>query len=126
VPGERATAAEAAAEGAASAPSPALLPRETEGGADFVYTSADADVRPPKLLSQGPGQPASVISERTRVLELLVMPNGSVDHVRLRSKEAQLMDPILLSRAKMWQFEPARQGGRAVPYRLILLWDTPR
>ena len=127
--GERALGAESNAGVARTTDAPSAVastPDSSGMRADFVYSSADADVKPPKLLSEGPGQPASVMSERTRVLELLVMSNGSVDQVRLRSTEPQLMDPILLSRAKMWQFEPAQRGGRAVPYRLVLLWDAPR
>jgi hypothetical protein len=126
-PAEQAIAASPKADlrRASDAPSAAPLALDT-GDADFVYTSADADVRPPKLISEGPGQPANVVSARTRVLELLVMPDGRVEYVRLRSTEPQLMDPILLSRAKMWQFDPAHRGGRPVPYRLVLLWDAPR
>ena len=91
-----------------------------------VYSTADPDVQPPKLLSQGPGQPAKVMSERTRVLEVLVKRDGTVEQVLLKSTEPRLLDPILLSHAKMWQFDPAQRAGHPVAYRLELLWDSPR
>ena len=126
---EQAIAAQPQAEltRAIETPSAAPLTADNDGAAlGTVYSSTDVDVEPPKLLSEGPGQPASVVSERTRVLEVLVKPDGSVEQVRLRSTEPRLLDPILLSRAKMWEFAPAQRAGHPVPYRLVLLWDAPR
>jgi hypothetical protein len=47
--------------------------------------------------------------------------DGDVEQVKLRSPAPRWLDPMLLSRAKMWQFEPAQLAGRAVPYRLVLM-----
>jgi hypothetical protein len=111
---------------ATDAPSAPLVANNSSAALGTVYSSADVDVEPPKLLSEGPGQPANVVSERTRILEVLVKPDGTVEQVRLRSTEPRLLDPMLLSRAKMWQFDPAQRDGRPVPYRLVLLWDAPK
>ena len=66
------------------------------------------------------------MSERTRVLEVLVRPDGTVEQVQLKSSDPRLLDPILLSHAKMWHFDPAQRDGRPVAYRLVLMWDSPK
>jgi hypothetical protein len=107
------------------APSAAPLAEERAGTAEIVYSSADVDVQPPKIRSVEPGQPTNVMSERTRLIEVLVKADGTVEQVLLRSPEGRLPDAMLLSRAKMWQFEPAQRAGRPVWYRLRLMWESP-
>lgn len=113
---------------ATDAESAAPLPERKESTAldTIVYSTADRDVEPPRLLSQGPGQPAKTMSERTRVLEVLVRRDGTVEQVQLKSTDPRLLDPILLSHAKMWHFDPAQRDGRPVAYRLVLMWDSPK
>jgi hypothetical protein len=90
-----------------------------------VYSSADADVQPPKIVSADlPRGIGGGLPVRTEAVELLVNVDGSVAHVQLRTAEPRMLDAMLLSRAKMWQFEPARLEGRPVPYRLVLAWQV--
>jgi hypothetical protein len=44
--------------------------------------------------------------------------------VRLTTPNPRMLDPMFLSRAKMWQFEPARRDGEAVPYRLVMSFQV--
>jgi hypothetical protein len=100
--------------------SEALAPRQLP-----VYSSADADVLPPKIRS--PDVPRTIgggLPVRTEALELVVNAQGTVDRVRLRTPNPRMLDPMFLSRAKMWQFEPALRDGVAVPYRLVMSWQV--
>ena len=107
------------------APSAVTLAEDSDGTVAVVYSSADRDVLPPKIRTVELGQPTKVMSERTRLLEVLVKSDGTVAQVLLRSPEGRLPDAMLLSRAKMWLFEPAQRAGRPVWYRLQLMWESP-
>jgi hypothetical protein len=101
----------------ASEPAP---PREA-----VVYSSANRDVQPPKIKSADiPGPIGGGLPTRTEALELLVNADGTVSRVRLRTPNPRMLDPMFLSRAKMWQFEPARRNGEAVPYRLVMSFQV--
>ena len=96
---------------------------------DEVYSSADRDVVPPSM--RVPESPAQVLRELSRgidaggsapSLELLINAEGVVEQARLQTDTPHMLDALVLSRAKTWQFEPARRAGTAVPYRLRLGW----
>jgi hypothetical protein len=96
---------------------------------DEVYSSADRDVVPPTM--RVPESPGQVLRELSRgidadgaspSLELLINARGDVEQARLQTGTPHMLDALVLSRAKTWQFEPARRGGTAVPYRLRLAW----
>jgi hypothetical protein len=104
----------------AAAPSEPAAPREP-----VVYSSANRDVQPPKIKSADiPGPIGGGLPTRTEALELLVNADGTVSRVRLRTPSPRMLDPMFLSRAKMWQFEPARRNGEAVPYRLVMSFQV--
>jgi hypothetical protein len=115
VPNETADAASVAAPGSETA-----APRQPP-----VYSTADADVQPPKIRSTDvPRTIGGGLPVRTESLELLVNAQGTVDRVSLRTPNPRMLDTMFLSRAKMWQFEPARRDGVAVPYRLVMSWQV--
>ena len=112
-------------------PSPtidALAPRGTLAAENEesrpIYSSSDADVRPPVLrFPQAP--PPPMVDRRSEALnrmELVISPSGTVEHVRLVAGPSRMTDMMLLSGAKMWRFEPALKDGEPVRYRMIVSW----
>jgi len=102
----------AAAPVAAAAPAPDTA----------IYTAADTDVVPPKILrarmSAGPeaGLRAGPLPE----VELVVSPSGEVESVRLVTPQAGVRSAMMLSAIKAWRFDPARLNSQPVRYRLLL------
>ena len=95
------------------------------GGLNRVYSSADEDVIPPKMIIED--VPAALIvgmPRRMQSVELMVTEGGDVSRVRLLTEQRRILDTMLLSRAKMWRFTPALRQGRPVPYRLVVLWEV--
>jgi hypothetical protein len=109
------------------APSLAASPTETAVHVeDRIYSSVDLDVIPPRLLV-APDTPVPLISglpTRPQAVEVVVNEDGHVGHVQLKTPSYRMRDVMMLSRAKMWRFEPARRDGRPVAYRVVILWDT--
>ena len=106
--------------GLAAEPNAPAAPREP-----VVYSSANRDVQPPKVKSaEIPRTIGGGLPTRTESLELLVNADGTVDRVRLATPNPRMLDPMFLSRAKMWRFEPARRDGEPVPYRLVMSWQV--
>jgi hypothetical protein len=104
----------------AAVPSEAAPPREA-----VVYSSANRDVQPPKIRSADvPRTIGGGLPTRTEAIELLVNADGTVDRVSFRTPNPRMLDPMFLSRSKMWRFEPARRDGEAVPYRLVMSWQV--
>lgn len=90
-----------------------------------VYSSANRDVQPPKIRSADiPRTIGGGLPTRTEAIELLVNADGTVDRVSFRTPNPRMLDPMFLSRAKMWRFEPARRDGEPVPYRLVMSWQV--
>lgn len=88
-----------------------------------LFSSADADVRPPRLINGDLPRPAiQGLPTRTNSMELIISEAGSVERVRLLTNQ-RMPDMMILSRAKMWQFEPALRNGQPVRYRLVLSWE---
>jgi hypothetical protein len=101
----------------AAAQSQPVAPREPAPLREpVVYSSANRDVQPPKVTSaEIPRTIGGGLPTRTESLELVVNADGTVGRVRLTTPNPRMLDPMFLSRAKMWKFEPARRDGEAVP-----------
>ena len=57
-------------------------------------------------------------------MEVIISEVGTVERVRLVSPPKRMPDMMMLSGAKIWQFQPASKDGRAVRYRLLLSWPA--
>lgn len=91
----------------------------------IVYSREDLDVRPPQMLSPELPRPAVASwPTRTNSMELIVSESGSVERVRLVRPPQRMPDMMLLSRAKVWKFQPAVKDGRPVRYRVVLSWEV--
>jgi hypothetical protein len=112
-----ATATARAPEEAAPAAAPIIDPT-------IIYTSADQEVSPPKMLFPQLPPPPLVIGagNALNVMEITVGNSGSVEHVRLVSPPRRLTDMMLLSGAKLWKFTPASKDGQPVRYRIAVSW----
>jgi outer membrane biosynthesis protein TonB len=90
-----------------------------------IYTRANADVRPPRLVSEQLPTPAiGGWTTRTNAIEVLVSQDGTVEHARFVAAPQRMPDTFVLSRAKMWKFTPALKDGEPVRYRLVLTWEV--
>jgi hypothetical protein len=97
---------------AAAAPAPDMT----------VYTSANTDVIPPKLLrSRLPAEPgAGLPAESLPEVELLVSSSGDVESVRLVTPQSGVRSAMMLSAIKSWRFDPATLNAQPVRYRLLM------
>jgi hypothetical protein len=105
------------------APARAETPVETSEVARAIYSSTDADVRPPVL--EFPQMPSTVGESRPDLMnrmELVVSADGTVEQVRLVAGPNRMTDMMLLSGAKMWRFQPAVKEGKPVRYRTTVSW----
>jgi TonB family protein len=83
-----------------------------------VYSAADADVVPPRLvrpLLSGPS--AAPGAEESLDVEIVVSPAGDVESVKLLSSAWAPAAAMTLSAVKTWSFEPASRNGAPVSYR---------
>jgi hypothetical protein len=90
-----------------------------------VYSKADADVVPARLVSAQRGGPTFRNMEAAvNTMELIVSKQGRVEEVRLISPPRRMTDMLLLSGAKTWKFVPALKDGQPVRYRTQFSWDA--
>jgi TonB family protein len=97
---------------------PALVasaPAQSNGG-DVVYSSADADVRPPILLGR-PIPSSALQAKNVGFFDITIDEQGRVDLVRLVPPSNGYHERMLLAAAKAWRFEPAMRQGQPVKYR---------
>jgi hypothetical protein len=105
----------------------AIREHAVAGTSAAIYSTDDADVQPPVMLSpQLPplfivGSPSEGLVNR---MELVVAPDGSVERVRLVSTPRRMADMMLLSGAKLWKFTPAVKDGVPVRYRALVTWTV--
>ncbi|MSO30498.1 MAG: hypothetical protein EXQ48_06060 [Acidobacteria bacterium] len=59
------------------------------------------------------------------VVELLVLPDGTVDSVKVLGTPRDMQDGMWLSAVKAFQFLPAMKDGSPVKYRKTI-WIAPR
>ena len=73
------------------------------------------------LGSQLPGElPASIDKTKLVRIELVVLPDGTVQSVKLLNNPYNIHESMFLSAAKAWKFKPAIKNGRPVAYRKII------
>jgi hypothetical protein len=89
-----------------------------------IYSEQDRDVVPPRTSENLPGPTISSWTTRTNAMEVIVSPTGAVERVRLVTPPQRMPDMLVLGRAKVWKFTPARKDGKPVRYRLLLTWEV--
>jgi hypothetical protein len=92
----------------------------------MIYSSEDADVRPPALIYPQLPAPAVLNAPMASVnrMEVVVSALGEVERVRLIAGPRRMPDMMLLSGAKAWRFSPATKDDLPVRYRAILSWNS--
>jgi hypothetical protein len=87
--------------------------------APVVYSSADVDVVPPRVVKPAwPGRLAAAEGPKEPVeIEVVVSATGEVEAVKLLSGGSGTLTAMTLSAVKTWSFEPATRGGEPVAYR---------
>jgi hypothetical protein len=87
-----------------------------------VYTSADADVRPPVLASGQPKPlpPALPGSAARTVVELLIDEHGAVQSATVVGRPQRWDEMMMLSSLKNLRYRPALKDGSPVAFRLRL------
>jgi hypothetical protein len=105
---------EAAAKAAASAPS---IPPQPA-----IFDSSDANITPPEAIRQDvPSVPQSLMpmfrsGETAGQLDIVINEFGNVEESTIRLSLQPVYDEIVMRAAKMWKYEPARNGGVPVKY----------
>ncbi len=90
-----------------------------------IYSRADPDVIPARLVSAQRGGPMfRNMESAVNTMELLISKQGRVEEVRLISPPQRMTDMLLLSGAKTWKFVPALKDGQPVRYRTQFSWDA--
>ena len=136
-PGNTATAAAAAPTGDAALTEAATAPIATISNLveapvvaaapddDNVYSGEADGVVAPRLLSLGFGRRlVTGLRTRTSTIELVVSKSGEVERVKLFPPSRNWEDAMLLSRAKMFHFQPAQRNGFPVRYRFVMEVDA--
>jgi hypothetical protein len=91
----------------------------------LIYSKADADVTPPRLLTVQNGGPTfRNMKMDINTMELLISKQGRVEQVKLMTPVKRMTDMLLLSGAKTWTFSPALRNGQPVRYRTQYSWQT--
>ena len=87
-------------------------------GTGPIYSKADAEVTPPRQVYPAlPAEPPTASMKRAlTVVDLVIAPDGLVEHVRLRTTPRDIHEFMLLSAAKAWRFQPALLDGRPVRF----------
>ena len=89
-----------------------------------IYSDADPDVVPARLLEKQTGGPVlRGVQADMNTMELVISPQGRVEQVRLMSVTKRMTDMLLLSGAKTWKFAPALRNGQPVRYRTLVSWE---
>jgi hypothetical protein len=87
-----------------------------------VYSASDPGVAAP--VGVRPQLPAVLPGDINRnqlgQIELLILPDGTVGAVKLVGRPRSVLEGMLLSAAKAWQFQPAMKDGRPVTYRKLV------
>ncbi len=98
---------------------------QSGSAAGLVYSSNSQDVSAPVgLRPQLPKElPVGVRAEDLTRIELIILPDGTVESVRLLDAPRNIHASMLLSAAKAWQFHPATKDGVPVTYRKTV-WVT--
>jgi len=96
-------------------PAPVVAPVAT---APRVYTSADANVLPPSVLSQElPAFPGQLVTGRMGMIEVIIDETGAVETATMTQPVSQRYDRLAIAAAKTWRYRPAILNGVPVKYR---------
>jgi hypothetical protein len=89
-----------------------------ESAPDAIYSKSDSEVTPPRQVYPAlPAEPPAALMKRAlTVVDLVIAPDGLVEHVHLRTTPRDIHEFMLLSAAKAWRFEPALLDGRPVRF----------
>ena len=85
-----------------------------------IYSAADPDVVPPRLMRPAPAAAANAggaAEDPTVEVELVVSAAGTVESARLIPPGSGPRAATMISAVKAWTFEPATLGGESVRYR---------
>jgi tetratricopeptide (TPR) repeat protein len=109
-----------AAVAAAAAAVPAAAPPERR-----IYTSEDADVKPPielqrQMPSWTPTSATQKISTFKGALRVIVDERGMVESADMLSSVYPTYNALLMKAAKTWRYQPATRNGVPVKYALTL------
>jgi hypothetical protein len=93
-----------------------------------VYSSANADVVPPRPLGrQLPANPPPGLgNDLTGRLEILVDRSGHVESVKLHTPRNNYHDRMIVSAAKAWHYVPATRNGRPVRFNIVMSIYLPQ
>jgi hypothetical protein len=90
-----------------------------------VYGADDRDVTPPTIIEQKLppwSPPFKLLQQRTYTgqIRLIVGEDGRVEAAEIIQPSFPLYDDQLLRSAKLWRYQPALKGDRAVQYRRVI------
>ena len=100
------------------APKPVEMPEPVALPEPRIYGPEDGNVVPPIVIRQEiPPFPGRVFLTGGSVLEVIVLPDGSVDSAALERPLNPQYDRLVLTAAKTWSYQPATLNGVPVKYR---------
>jgi outer membrane biosynthesis protein TonB len=89
-----------------------------------IYSQADSDVVPAKLLTPQKGGPTfRNVAPDINTMEIVISKQGRVEQVKLVTPPKRMTDMLMLSGAKTWKFSPALKDGQPVRYRTEFSWE---
>jgi hypothetical protein len=93
----------------------------------LVYAEGSPGIAPPIGIRPQLARslPATVRQEDLTPLELVIGTDGSIESVRLIAPPKNVIESMIVSVAKAWQFEPALKDGKPVRYRKTI-WIRTR
>jgi TonB family protein len=105
----------------APAPSPAMQapgPRS----ASHIWNAVEPGVTPPTVIRQGvPRVPPAIASQaRDGMVEIVIDEQGRVTSISIRTSLHVMYDPLLLTAAREWRYEPATVDGAPVKFRKLV------
>lgn len=112
-------------------PAPTAIPEvpaaEGSGVDVIVYPEGAPGIAPPVGIRPQLARalPDSVRQEDLTPLELVIGVDGSIESARLISPPKNVIDSMIVSVAKAWEFEPALKDGKPVRYRKTI-WIRTR
>jgi len=102
------------------APAPASAPQMPEPQEEPVQEPRVDASRMRSLSPKYPRLSRRLREQGTVLLEMLVLPDGSVTELRVKTSSGfERLDQAALDAVKSWRFLPARRGGEAIAYRYV-------
>ena len=103
----------AAADPASESVDAAVAPEDAIYSADSFGVAPPIGVRPQLARAL----PPTIRIDDLTALELVIATDGTVETARLVGSPRNVMESMIISAAKAWEFEPAQKDGRPVKYR---------